>query len=161
MHRIATSCYRRRQLLAAACTLALVPGCSWYRGAGASFVQTGQLRAPLPEDAPVRVFLTGPPGERYEEIGVVEVSDWHLAWRVELAQAEARQRGGNAVVALGSWIQVDQSTSSKTVETKDRDGKVIATQSVPVTTTSSTPFQIFMVVRLLDKPLAARAGDGR
>jgi hypothetical protein len=144
----------RRGLLGVVAALALVPGCFLF-GPSASYVQTGPQRPPRESDAPVAVFLTRPPAERYEEIGVVEVAGSPLAARVECAQAEARQRGGNAVVALSSWVQVDKSSSTETVETKDGEGKVIATQSVPVTSTSSTSFQTFVIVRLLGKAATA------
>jgi hypothetical protein len=144
----------RRSLILATLTLLLLPGCFLF-GPNSSYVQTGPQRPPRQPEAPVAVFLTGPPTQRYEEIGVVEVSGSWLAGRVARAQQEAREHGGNAVVALSSWVRVDQSNSSQTVETKDKDGKVIATQSVPVSSTSTTPFQTFVIVRLLGKPATA------
>jgi hypothetical protein len=146
---------RRWLLLGAGLALALLPGCSLLFGPSASYVQTGPTRPPLADGAPVRVFLTGPPAERYEELGVVEVKGSDLADRVERAQAEARDRGGNGVLCLSSWVHVSESQSTETVETKDADGKVIATQRVPVSSTTSTPIQTFVVIRLIRKPIAA------
>jgi hypothetical protein len=146
----------RRLLGGVVMSLVLVSGCGFLFRPSASYVQTGPQRAPRAHDAAVAVFLTRPPAQKYEEIGVIEVEGSRLARRVERAQAEARQRGGDAVVALSSWVQVDQSSSSETVETKDGEGKVIATQSVPVTSTRSTPFQTFVIVRLLGRPATAQ-----
>jgi hypothetical protein len=146
----------RRSLLGAAlASLVLVSGCSLLFGPSGSYVQTGPQRPARAHDAAVAVFLTRPPAQRYEEIGVIEVGGAGLARRVARAQAEARKRGGDAVVALSSWVQVDENSSTETVETKDSEGKVIATQSVPVTSTSSTPFQTFVIVRLLQRPATA------
>jgi hypothetical protein len=125
---------------------ALASGCLLL--APASYVQTGRARPALPDDARVRVFLTGSPQPPFEEIGVVEVESSRLADRVRLAQDQARRRGGNAIVLMSSYTDVSTSTSSRTVETKDKDGKVIATTRVPVTSTSTAHVQTFVIVHL-------------
>ena len=153
MKRFASLPHLGRACLLAGLTLGFAPGCFIFgSGATSSYVQTGPRRPPLPDDTPIRVFLTGPPAQRYEELGVVEVFGEQLAKRVGRAQREARQRGGNGVMWLSSWTRVDESSSTETVETKDGDGKVVGQASVPITSTTSTSAQLFVVLRLLGPP---------
>ncbi len=113
-----------------------------------SYVPTGAARPALDEDAPVAVHLTRWPAPPYQEIGVVEVNASPLARRVEAAQREARRRGGNAIVLIGSATHVDTSTSSRTVEAKDPNGNVTSRQEVPVTSTSTSQIQTFAILSL-------------
>ncbi|MEM6731303.1 MAG: hypothetical protein AAF658_07085 [Myxococcota bacterium] len=91
-----------KKLMLAAALLGLGSAC----GSTSSFVLTGTERGAIPEDAPVKPYLTGLPQVPFTEIGVVEVRGTTLKRRVERASEMARRKGGNAIVHLNSNTHV-------------------------------------------------------
>lgn len=124
------------------------PGC----GPLASFVRTGPVCQPRPEDAPVRVFLTRSPDQPFTEIGVVEVSGGDLAWRVEEAKYAARERGGDAIILYRSFTEVRTDSSTEVIDVAVEGGKDEGSTTtriqVPVVETSNYQRNLFVVARL-------------
>lgn len=87
-----------RQCVLALCVALCLGACS----PSVSFVQTGSPQPARAISAPVEVFLTGVPKAKYSELGVMEVRGGNLEDRVEAAKAEARVRGGNGIVLVGT-----------------------------------------------------------
>ncbi len=108
-----------------------------------SFVATGVRRPQLPEGARVRVYLTSAPPQPYDEIGLIEVRGGAQTERIADAQEEARRRGANALMLLSTTTHVSTSDTTRKLEVKDAEGKVVQTQDVPVTQTSTTEVDRF------------------
>lgn len=66
--------------------------------ATADFVKTGPDSPPLPENADVKVFLTGRPAQKYTELGYVTIRTGNLKERIEKAKLLALKNGGNALM---------------------------------------------------------------
>lgn len=123
------------------------------------FTATAPKRPPRPKNAPLKIFLTTTPDHPYEELGLLQVHESLDATLAPVALA-ARKHGANAVMLMSTSHHVTSSTYHETVETKDRKGKVVHTQQVPVTSTSTEELNRFValwVQKLEDETVAERA----
>lgn len=123
------------------------------------FIPTAAPRPPRPHAAPLMIYLTSRPAEPYEELGLIEIREDLKASLGHVSKA-ARWHGANALMLVSTDLRVTSSTSYRTVEAKDRKGKVLHTQEVPVSETDTHEVNRFVALWVQDlEPLPTAPGS--